>query len=146
MANSTHYFVRNIDVYQVNHSVNIDIHERAANLPTKIKVFFNGIITAGVVNDHDGARELFLDNRRACPELLAILEEELNVIVGGTCRNNRKRFPLKYDCLTLPMGCESETFKFLYNCCFCLVATQWKYPNTLQFIRSLSKLEKIEVA
>ena len=65
MADSTHYFVRHFDVYQLNNSVNIDIHERADNLPTTIEVFVNGIITSGMVNDPDGARELFLDNQVA---------------------------------------------------------------------------------
>ena len=89
-ADSTHYFVRHIDIYQGNNSVNIDIHARATNLSTAIKVVVNGIITAGVVNDPNGARELFLDNRHACPELLSILEEKVNVLAGGTCRKNRK--------------------------------------------------------
>ena len=90
MADSTHYFVRHIDVYQVNNAVSIDIYARPANLPTTIGVFVNGIITSDVVNDPDGAIELFLDHHHACPELMAILEEKLNVLTGGTCRKNRK--------------------------------------------------------
>ena len=90
MADSKHYFVRNIDVYQVNNAGNIDINARAANLPTTIEVFVNGITTSGVVNDPNGAREPFLENRHACPELMSILEEKLNVLSGGTCRKKRK--------------------------------------------------------
>ena len=45
LADSTHYFVRHIDVYQLNNSGNVDIHVRASNLPTTIKVVVNGIIT-----------------------------------------------------------------------------------------------------
>ena len=94
LANSTHYLVRHIDFYQVNNSVNIDIHAIAANIPTTIKVVVNGIITTGVVNDPNYVKELFLDNCHVCPELLAILEENLNVLAGGTCWRNRKGFPL----------------------------------------------------
>ena len=72
-----------------------------------------------------------LDNRHACPELLAILEEDLNVLAGGKCRKNRKVFPLKDYCLTLPRGCEKGIYKCLYNFCFHLVDTQWKDSKTL---------------
>ena len=85
---------------------------------------------------------MFLFNLYACPELLAILEEELNVIAGGTCRHNMKCFSLKDCFLTLLMGCKRGTPKCIYNCCFCIVATQWKNTKTLQFISSLRKLEK----
>ena len=77
----------------------------------RIKEVVSGINTAGVVNDPNGAREMFLDNLHAFPEILAILEEELNVLAGGTCRKNRKGFPLKYYCLTLQSGCERGTYK-----------------------------------
>ena len=72
--------------------VNFDIHAISANLTTKIKSVVNVIIAAGVGNDSDGARKMFLDYRNVCPKLLDILEEELNVISGGTCWNNRKGF------------------------------------------------------
>ena len=65
-----------------------------------------------------------LDHRYACPELLAILEEELNVLAGGTCQKNRKGFPVKYNHITLPRGCEWGTLKCLYNCCLHIVATR----------------------
>ena len=83
LADSTLYFVRYIDVYKGKNAGNIDIHERAYNIPTKIKVVVNGIIGSGVGNDHDVARKIFLDHHYACPKLRAIYEEELNVLVGG---------------------------------------------------------------
>ena len=49
--------------------------------------------------------QVFFNNRYACPQILAVLEEDLNVLVGGTFQNNRKGFPVKYDCLTIPRGC-----------------------------------------
>ena len=64
---------------------NIDIHARAANPPTTIKAVVIVIITIGVGNDHDGARKMFLDHRYECPRILAILEEYINVLAGGTC-------------------------------------------------------------
>ena len=33
-------------------------------------------------------QENFLYNHHACPELLAILEEDINVLSGGTCSKN----------------------------------------------------------
>ena len=53
ISDSTHFFVRHID-----NSVNFNIHERAYNLPTTIKVVVYLIITAGVVNNPDGARKM----------------------------------------------------------------------------------------
>ena len=145
MADSTHYFVRHIDVYQGNNAGSIDINARAANPPTTIKAVVIVIITIGVGNDHDGARKMFLDHSYACPKILAILEDGLNVITGGTCRKNNKGLPGKYDNLNLPKGCEMGGFKRIYNLHLCLVATQCKYSNTILFISSLSKLEKMEV-
>ena len=55
LSDSTHYFVRQIDVYQVTNAVNINIYARYANLPTAIKAVVNGIIATGVGNDYDGA-------------------------------------------------------------------------------------------
>ena len=96
-------------------------------------------------NDPNGARKMFLDHSYACPKILAILEDGLNVITGGTCRKNNKGLPGKYDNLNLPKGCEMGGFKRIYNLHLCLVATQCKYSNTILFISSLSKLEKMEV-
>ena len=59
MADSKHYFVRNIDVCHRNNAVYIDIHARADNLLTTIKTFVNRIIPAGVGNDPDGTRKKF---------------------------------------------------------------------------------------
>ena len=73
MADSKHYFVRNIDVYQENNMENVDMHARASNIPTTIKAVVNRIIAAGVGNDPDGAI-FFLDYCYTCPDLLAILE------------------------------------------------------------------------
>ena len=142
LADSAHFFVRHIDVYQVNNAGKVYIHARSDNTITTIKAFVNGIIAAGVGNDTDGARKMFLDNRYACPEILAILEEDLNFLVGGTCWKNRKGFPGKCDRLTLSRGCERGTFKRLYNFRFHILAAQWKDPKTLQFISSIRKLEK----
>ena len=55
LSDSTHYFVRHIDVYQVNNAGIIDINARAANPPTTIKAVVNVIIKTGVVNYTNGA-------------------------------------------------------------------------------------------
>ena len=80
-----------------------DINERFANVPTTIKAAVNGIILSGVGNDPDVAR-FVLDNCYACPELLSILEEELNVPASKTSWNNRKGLPGKDNNLTIPRG------------------------------------------
>ena len=59
-----------------------------------------------MVNNPDGARKMFLFNLYACPELLAILEEDLNVLADGTFWKNRKGLPVKYGRLTLQRGGE----------------------------------------
>ena len=105
LSDSTHYFVRQIDVYQVTNAVNINIYARYANLPTAIKAVVNGIIATGVGNDYDGAG-FFLDNLYACPNLLAILEEDLNVLICGTCWNKRKCFSVKDERINIQGVCE----------------------------------------
>ena len=57
LTDSTHYFVRNIDVCHRNNAVYIDIHARADNLLTTIKTVVNRIIPADVGNDPDGTRK-----------------------------------------------------------------------------------------
>ena len=84
---------------------------------------------AGVVNDPDGLREMFLDNRDACPELLDILEEELNVLAGGTCTNNRKLFSLKDIFLTLLMGCKRGTPNYFTIVASVLLLHNGKIPR-----------------
>eukprot|EP00957_Ditylum_brightwellii_P178348 13583207-Ditylum_brightwellii.AAC.1 len=46
-----------------------------------------------MANDPNGARTLYADNHYSCPELLATLYEEMNILGAGTCRKSRKRFP-----------------------------------------------------
>ena len=88
---------------------------------------------------------MFLENRYACPKILTILEEELNVIAGGTCWKNRKDFPGEYDHLTITRISERVILKLLYNDFLHLDDTQWNDYKTLQLIRSIMKREKIEV-
>ena len=59
LDDSTHYFIRHIDVYLLNNTENIDIYARYAIPPTKIKAVVNGITAEGVGNDPDGAKKLF---------------------------------------------------------------------------------------
>ena len=114
LSNITHYFVRHIDVYQVNNAGNINIHARYVNIPTTIKSVINGIIEAGVGNDTNGARNLFLYHCFAVPEVLYILERELNVLACRKCRRNIKVFLGKDDRSFLQRGCKKRgTFKRL---------------------------------
>ena len=67
-----------------------------------MKAVINAVLASNIANDHCGARKIFLDNRHACQELFVLLFEEMNLIVGRTCRNNIIGFPGNDERLTLP--------------------------------------------
>ena len=72
-----------------------------------------------------------IDYCYVCPKILAILEEEINFLVGSACHNNREGLPGKYSRLNIPRVCERVTFTFLYNHHFFIISTQWKDSKTL---------------
>ena len=115
LADSKYYFIRHIDVYQGKNASNIDIHPQAQNLPTTMKAVVNACYQTQMANDPNGARTLYADNRYSCPELLAILYEEMNILGAGTCRKNRKGFPGDDSRLVIPSQSQQGTFKHLYN-------------------------------
>ena len=57
-----------------------------------IKAVINYFLDSNISNDHYGERKLLLHNMYACTELFVILGEEMNLIVGGTCRKKRISF------------------------------------------------------
>ena len=65
----------------------------ADNIPTTFKAVVNGITLTGGGNDPGVARKIFLDHRYVCPKLMAVLEEDLNVLAGRTFRKNWEGLP-----------------------------------------------------
>ena len=52
----------------------------------------NAIVQSGIANDTDVLRHIFMDNRYACPYLLALILTNYNVRGVGTCKANWKGF------------------------------------------------------
>eukprot|EP00957_Ditylum_brightwellii_P071385 5427160-Ditylum_brightwellii.AAC.1 len=83
-GDSKHYFVTHINVYQGGKAGNIDVDEKAKYLPTTMKATVNACIASGISNHPGGACTLYMDNRYTCPEVFAILQEDLNLLAAGT--------------------------------------------------------------
>ena len=75
----------------------------------------------------------------ACTEIFTIIFEKVNLIGGGTCRNDRIGLPGNDERLTFSRGAERGTYMRLYNRRFHLVATIYKYSKTMHLISSLSE-------
>eukprot|EP00957_Ditylum_brightwellii_P089866 6843860-Ditylum_brightwellii.AAC.1 len=88
-----------------------------------MKAVVNTCTSSRIANDSRGAQALYMDNKFTCPELFAILQENLKLLAVGTCWKNRKGFPDKGELHILPCGDERDNFKRLYNGHFQIVAT-----------------------
>ena len=111
-----------------------------------MKEFINYVLDSNIANDHCGAWKIFLDNRCACPELLVILFEEMNLIGGGNRRKNRIGFPGNDERLTFTKGAERVTYRHIYDKHSHIVSTRWKYSKTLQLTSSVRKTGMTEVS
>ena len=74
------------------------------DLPTTQKAVANAILKSGINNDVDGCRYIFMDNRYAAPQLLAMMATAWNIRGVGTCKANRKGFASD----KLPMNNDAE--------------------------------------
>ena len=92
MADARDYFIYHIDVYQGKNKANVDIDSVLKSLPTTQKAVANAIVQSGNANNTDGSRHIFMDNRYACPQLLALMLTNYNVRGVGTCKANWKGF------------------------------------------------------
>ena len=99
-----------------------------------MKAVINSVLDSKIINDHCEEWKILIDNSCDCPEIFAIIFEDMNLIIGGTCRNNRIGLPGNYENLTFPRGEVRGTYRRIYNRLFHLVATIWKDSNTLQLI------------
>ena len=116
---------------------NIDIDDSLKCLPTTQKAVANAIIQSGIANDVNGCRYLYMDNRYACPQLLALMLTNYNVRGVGTCRAGRKGFPKTE--LALDDKSDRGSFVRLVDKRLGMVATRWKDSKMLQVVSTVMK-------
>ena len=137
LADSQQYFIYHLDVYQGKNKSNIDIDQSISKLPTTQKAVANAIVKSGIANDTDGCRYIFLDNRYAAPQLLAMLSSNYNIRGVGTCRANRKGFAS--DSLNVPNNSERGKHVRLVDERIGMVITRWKDSKVLQVVSTIMK-------
>ena len=137
LADSRDYFIYHLDVYQGKNKANIDIHPSVRHLPTTQKAVANAILKSQIANDLDGCRYLFMDNRYAAPQLLALMLTNYNIRAVGTCKANRKGF--ESDALQLPKDVARGDFKQLHDKRLGMVITRWKDSKKLQKVSTVMK-------
>ena len=98
-------------MYQGNNTGKFYIYPRAKQLPTAMKAVITYFLASNISNDHCGLHIIFLENRYACPDLFLILSGKMDLIGGGTYRNNRIGFPGNDELLTLKKVAERETYR-----------------------------------
>jgi hypothetical protein len=134
-AVSGNNFVYHLDIYQGKNQTNAFIAREAWNLPTTQKAVVNAIISSGLVNDPDGSRELYMDNRYTSPALFILLREKYGILACGTIRSNRKGWNAEVMNLkkTAPRG--SSILK--YDPTNKLLFGQWNDNKVVSFISTL---------
>ena len=126
-----------MDVYQGRNKANIDINHLVKDLPTTQKAVANAILKSGINNDVDGCRYIFMDNRYAAPQLLAMMATAWNIRGVGTCKANRKGFASD----KLPMNNDAERGSYvrLVDKRLGMVITRWKNSRILQTVSTIMK-------
>ena len=92
MEYSKQYLIYNFYVYQVYNWVNVDVHTMARGLPTTPKGTANDKVKIQNLNDSKGRRWMFLENKYAYPQLLAIMNSKWNIKAVKTWKQNRIGF------------------------------------------------------
>ena len=137
LADSRYYFIYHLDVYQGKNKANIDIDSVVMHLPTTQKAVANAIVKSGIANCVDGCRYMFLDNRYACPQLLALMSTSFNVRGVGTCKANRKGF--ESNSLIVTNNSPRGTFARMVDDRLGMVITRWKDSRVLQVVSTIMK-------
>ena len=127
LADSQHYFIYHLDVYQGANQANIDIHPSIKHLPMTQKAVANAILKSGIDNDKDGCRYLFMDNRYAAPQLLALMLTNYNIRAVGTYKANRVGF--ESEALKTPSNSKRGDYVRLVDKRLGMVITRWKASN-----------------
>ena len=137
IADSDYYFIYHLDVYQGKNKANIDIDNTLVDLPTTQKAVANAIVKSGIANSIDGCRYIFMDNRYACPQLLALMNTSYNIRGVGTCKANRKGFDS--DGLKVPNNSQRGTYVRKVDDRLGMVITRWKDSRVLQIVSTIMK-------
>ena len=126
---------RDLDVYQGKNKANIDIHPSVKHLPTTQKAVANAILKSQIDNDKDGCRYLFMDNRYAAPQLLALILTNYNIRAVGTCKANRVGF----DSAKLPVANNATrgTYARVVDKRLGMVISRWKDSKVLQTVSTV---------
>ena len=135
LADSRDYFIYHLDVYQGKNKANIDIHPSVKHLPTTQKAVANAILKSQIDNDTDGCRYLFMDNRYAAPQLLALMLTNYNIRAVGTCKANRVGF----DSAKLPVANNATrgTYARVVDKRLGMVISRWKDSKVLQTVSTV---------
>jgi Transposase IS4 len=120
---SATYLIFHLDVYQGKNVFNSRIAPCLRDLPTMQKCVLNALIQCNVKETTQGTRHLAMDNRYACPELLFVMQEFLNIVGTGTCHRRRKGWAK--DILTLKKTAKRGAIKFAYNKVQRILLFQW---------------------
>ena len=126
-----------MNVYQGKNKANIDIHPSVQQLPTTQKAVANAILKSQIDNDKDGCRYLFMDNRYAAPQLLALMLTNYNIRAVGTCKANRVGFESKE--LFVPRNASRGTYIRLVDKRLGMVISRWKDSKILQTVSTVMK-------
>ena len=137
LADSRDYFIYHLDVYQGKNKANIDVHPTVKHLPTTQKAVANSILKAGIDNDTNGCRYLFMDNRYAAPQPLALMLTNYNICAVRTCKANRTGFDSEG--LKLPKKAKRGCYKRLVDKRLGMVITRWHDSKDLQTVSTVMK-------
>ena len=97
----------------------------------------NAILKSGIDNDKDGCRYLFMDNRYAAPQLLALMLTNYNIRAVGTCKANRVEFASEE--LKIPSNAKRGHYARLVDKRLGMVITRWKDYTNLQTVSTVMK-------
>ena len=135
LADSHGYFIYHLDFYQGKNKANIDIHPLVKHLPTTQKAVANAILKSQIHNDKDGCRYLFMDNRYAALQLLALMLTNYNIRAVGTCKANCVGFDS--DKLSVPCNAPRGTYARLVDKRLGMVISCWKDSKVLQTVSTV---------
>jgi hypothetical protein len=134
-ADSSEYFILHLDVYQGKNASNVGIDDALIGLPTTQKAVANALHSLGLHLSVDGMRHISMDNRYQCPELAILLREQYNCHSTGTCRVNRKGFPLKSKTSSVS---ERGSSILKYDKHSRLICGQWYDSKLVHFVSTLN--------
>ena len=135
LADAKYYFISHLDVYQGANDRNVDVMPSVKHLPTTQKAVANAILQSGIDNDVDGCRHIYMDNRYAAPQLLALMISSWNIRGVGTCKASRIGFDS--EALAIDKKAERGSFLRLVDPRLGMVITRWRDSKDLQTVSTV---------